>query len=122
MKNLKELRIKRRLTQKEMAEKLHITQATYSGYENQKYCPDIETLCDMSYILDATIDEIVGNVPQEQYLTHDKWLMNNILYKLKRLNEKNLLQLDGFLTAKLTDQEDQERELLSNNTKKDENK
>ena len=109
MKNLKDLRIKKKLTQKEMAEKLHITQATYSGYENQKYSPTIEMLCDISYILETSIDEIVGNIPTNDNPTYEKWLMNNIVYKIKKLNEKNLLQLDGFLTAKLTDQEEMER-------------
>lgn len=109
MKNLKAIRIKKKITQKEMAEKLHVTQATYSGYENQKYSPTIETLCDISYILETSIDEIVGNIPTEENPTYEKWLMNNIIFKIKKLNQKNLLQLDGFLTAKLTDQEDEER-------------
>ena len=110
MKNLKAIRKQKKYTQKEMAERLHITQATYSGYENQKYSPTIETLCDISSVLETPIDEIVGNIPPANECGYDKWLMNNIMYKIKRLNERNLLQLDGFLTAKLTDQEDEERQ------------
>ena len=116
MKNLKEIRKRKHLTQKEIAEKLHITQATYSGYENQKYAPTIETLCELSSILETPIDEIVGNNIYNVE-NGDMWLRKNIIYKINKLNEKNLLQLDGFLTAKLTDQEDEERENYLNNKK-----
>lgn len=109
MKNLKEIRIKKKYTQKEIAEKLSITQATYSGYESGKYSPNIDMLCAISSILETPIDEIVGNVLQADDDQHNKWLLNNIIYKVKRLNEKNLLQLDGFLTAKIADQDDEGR-------------
>lgn len=119
MKNLKEIRKRKHFTQKEIAEQLHITQATYSGYENQKYSPTIDILCELSQILETPIDEIVGNTPTKDNLNYDEWLMHNILYKIKKLNKNNLLQLDGFLTAKIQDQEDQEREEYLKNLKKD---
>lgn len=109
MKNLKEIRKRKHLTQKEIAEKLHITQATYSGYENQKYSPTIDVLCELSYILETPIDEIVGNTPTKDSKNYDEWLMQNILFKIKKLNKDNMLQLDGYITAKIQDQEEQER-------------
>ena len=117
MKNLKEIRKRKHITQKEIAERLHITQATYSGYENQKYSPSIEILCELSSILETSIDEIIGNAPVKETDDYNNWLKNNIKFKINKLNEKNLLQLDGFLTAKLTDQEDEEREAYLNKRK-----
>ena len=61
MKNLKEIRNSKLMTQKEVAEKLNITQATYSGYESGKYQPSIDILIAISKLFKVSIDYLVGN-------------------------------------------------------------
>ncbi|HJC90202.1 MAG TPA: AAA family ATPase [Candidatus Mediterraneibacter excrementigallinarum] len=47
-------------TQAQMAEKLKISRSTYTNYENGKRSPDLETLEEISDILDCTLDELFG--------------------------------------------------------------
>ena len=57
---LKELRDEKKQTQTELAEILHVSQKTYSNYENGKRQPNIETLIDMANYFRVSIDYLVG--------------------------------------------------------------
>lgn len=57
---LKELRVEKGFTQKEIAIKLSLTQQTYSDYETGRTDPDIETLISMGDILEVSIDYLLG--------------------------------------------------------------
>ena len=57
---LKELRLEKKITQKDFANKLNITQQTYSDYETGKTDPDIETLILIGDILETRIDYLLG--------------------------------------------------------------
>lgn len=57
---LKWLREKKGLTQKEMAERLGITQSYYSKFEYDQREPSLETLCKLPDILDESIDFMLG--------------------------------------------------------------
>lgn len=61
MKNLKKVRIERKMSQQEIAKKLNISQATYWGYEVGKYEPNIELLLKMSEIFKVSVDYLLGN-------------------------------------------------------------
>ena len=58
---LKELRKKRGLTQKAIAQKIGCTEATYSRYERGEREPDIGMLKSLSRCFGVSIDYIVGN-------------------------------------------------------------
>ena len=60
IKRLKELRIEKGLTQNALAEKLNVTQQTYSDYETGKTNPNVETLIMLADILECSIDYLVG--------------------------------------------------------------
>lgn len=57
---LKELRKDNNLSQKQLAEKLCISQQTYSDYENGKTEPTIETLISISKLFNVTIEYLLG--------------------------------------------------------------
>ena len=57
---LKELRIERGFTQKEIATKLNLTQQTYSDYETGRTNPDIEMLILIGDFLEVSIDYLLG--------------------------------------------------------------
>ena len=56
---LKILRKKNRITQKELAEALHISQTSVSKYERGESEPDLEMIIKMSDFFGVTIDEFV---------------------------------------------------------------
>lgn len=60
IKRLKEIRVEKKINQKEIAALLNITQQTYSDYETGRTNPDIETLIRISNILETSIDYLLG--------------------------------------------------------------
>lgn len=60
LKNLRDLRKEVGLTQKEVAEKLNISQQTYSDYENCKTEPTIETLIAIANFFEVSTDYLLG--------------------------------------------------------------
>lgn len=58
---IRDLRIEKRMSQKELAEKMNLAVATISSYEVNNSQPNIEKLIHLSKLLGASIDEIVGN-------------------------------------------------------------
>ena len=58
--NIKKLRLNEGLTQKELAEKLHVTAQAVSRWENGEVEPSIGTSSSMAEIFGVTTDEIIG--------------------------------------------------------------
>ena len=59
-KRLKELRTQQKLSQKEMAEKLHIKQQSYSRYELATGEPSLATLREIATFFNVSTDYLVG--------------------------------------------------------------
>lgn len=59
---LKERRTKLNLTQKEVAEKLKISQSTYAGYESGKSQPGLDMLIKIADIYDTSLEYLSGRV------------------------------------------------------------
>ena len=59
-KRVKQERLSCRLTQREMAQKLHITQPSYIRYENGNSEPTLENLALLADILDVSVDYLLG--------------------------------------------------------------
>ena len=57
---LKEMRLMCRLTQRQMAEKIGISQPSYVRYENGKSEPTLENLVKIANILDVSADYLLG--------------------------------------------------------------
>lgn len=60
MKNLKELRKKRNLSQLRLAMELGLSQQTIHKYESGKAEPDIHTLIEMARFFHVTVDYLIG--------------------------------------------------------------
>lgn len=58
---LKELRIKKRLRQSDVAEVINCSQAVYSRYENGKRAPSMDTLKALANFYGVTIDYLTGH-------------------------------------------------------------
>ena len=57
--NLKKYRKENRLTQKDLAEKLKVSDKTVNHWENNYSRPDIDTLKDIKRILDVSYEEFL---------------------------------------------------------------
>ncbi|MBQ8283925.1 MAG: helix-turn-helix transcriptional regulator [Clostridia bacterium] len=57
---LKELRIERNLTQKQVSEYLHINPVTYLHYEKDQREPPLRVLADMAIFFDVSADYLLG--------------------------------------------------------------
>ena len=62
---LKELRIKKGLTQKDLADQLHVSFQTISKWENNENEPDIATLRELAKLYDCSVDFLI-NEDEEQ--------------------------------------------------------
>jgi len=61
--NLKELRIKMDLTQKQIADSLKIDRSTYSYYESGKTCPPLDSLKRLAMIFSVSLDDLLEHNP-----------------------------------------------------------
>lgn len=57
---LHELRKKKGMTQKQLADKLGVTEATVSRYESNTATPPLDTLRTISSIMNVSLDELLG--------------------------------------------------------------
>lgn len=63
-KNLKRLRMERKLKQEELAERLSVTRQTVSGWETGRRQPDLDMLQKLAEVLEVDIQELIyGNKP-----------------------------------------------------------
>lgn len=56
---LKQARIKQNLTQQQLAEQLHVSRQTISGWENERTYPDIDALIALSDLFGLSLDDLI---------------------------------------------------------------
>ena len=59
-KRLRELRVEKGLTQKQLAEKLNLNSVTYLHYEKSQREPPLTVLADMAKFFDVSTDFLLG--------------------------------------------------------------
>lgn len=57
---LHDMRKNRRMTQKQLADKLGVTEATVSRYESNTATPPLDTLRSIAAIMNVSLDELLG--------------------------------------------------------------
>lgn len=58
-KNIKHFREKKGFTQEQLADQLHVTRQAVSNWENEKTQPDVETLHQISCVLECSVEELI---------------------------------------------------------------
>lgn len=86
--NVKKIRKEKGLTQKELGERLGITQSAIGQFENDKTSPTITTISKIANALDVEIDKIM-NIPMQYtyehtYLNQERIKIPDINYIKKR--------------------------------------
>lgn len=89
MKNLLKLRKASNLSQKEVADKLGITDKAYWSYENNRTEPNIDTLIKLADYFDVSLDFLVGrprpyDIPS--VATEEQKQAINIILQLNAIN------------------------------------
>ena len=72
-KNIRDLRMRKNMTQDELAEKLFVTRQTISNYETGRSRPDIEMLMKISEVLEADIHQMLygaAQAPETRNIRH----------------------------------------------------
>ena len=80
---IKELRTQKNLTQKELAEKINVSTAAVSKWENGKGFPDISMLEPLSLVLDTSVGEIIKG--EKDTVTENE---NSVVREMILLSEK----------------------------------
>ena len=57
--SIKQLRKDNKLTQEQLASKLHVTRQAISNWENNKNLPDIETLIEIATTFHISLDQLI---------------------------------------------------------------
>ncbi len=79
--NLKRLRTARNLSQEDIAQKLHITRQTVSGWETGRCEPDIDMIKSLAYVLNVDVQELIcGEKPDEKSTYDGKFLMTTYVF------------------------------------------
>lgn len=93
---LKELRLEKGLTLKELSENLNITNVTLSRYENSLREPGIYALKKISNYFDISIDYLLGRTNERTSVNYDGKDVQLILREtIKQLENSDWLTLDG---------------------------
>ena len=92
VKNLKLLRIEKGLSQKQLAEKVNVSQQSINKYENHDVEPNTETLCLLADFFETSVDYLIGHTTIKDKIQHTSEMALNI-------DEENLIKKYRKLSA-----------------------
>lgn len=67
---IRELRKRRKLTQKELAERINKSKAAISSYESDNQVPPVDVLISIANVLNTSLDDLVGFDKSHCYSSH----------------------------------------------------
>ena len=113
--NLKEIRKRNNLTQKEVAKYLNIANSTYNGYEKETSEPNIQNLIKLAELFDCSIDEIIGNEKKTNFTASPE--KQNLLNTINKLTEIECHKLnifaEGLISNRVAEQKTRTTSLIS---------
>lgn len=108
--NLKKFRNERKTTQEEIAKKLNIQKQTYQNYELGKREPSIEMLIKLADLFHTSVDNLIRDNKNEINNYQHPRYNNNLMEKIKQLNEYNLMKVTGYVENMLEEQNKGDKE------------
>jgi len=109
IKNLKELRNKSRVSQKQLADVIGVSQQSINKYENHNIEPDIASLISMADFFNTSVDYLIGHTDidriieevTENFLNEEEEVLISAFRKLSR-DEKDsiMLIIKNYLSKK----------------------
>lgn len=110
--NLINIRKKNKYSQKEVAKKINVSQGTYSKYENGIADPTVDTLIKLADLFHTSVDNLIRDNKDEISNNQHPRYSDNLIEKIKQLNEYNLMKVEGYVENML---EEQNRRTNDNN-------
>ncbi len=104
MNRLKEIRKQKGLTQTEVAQKLNIQKQTYQNYELGKREPSIDMLIKLADLFHTSVDDLIRDNKDEINESQHPRFSDNLIEKIKQLNEYNLMKVEGYVENMLEEQ------------------
>ncbi len=92
IKNLKLLRLEKGLSQKQLAEKVNVSQQSINKYENHDVEPNSETLCLLADFFETSVDFLIGHTNIRHKIEQTSEMALN-------LEEENLIKKHRKLSA-----------------------
>ena len=86
MNNIKKLRVKRNITQVDLANKIKVKQETISAYESNKALPSADALVKIADYLNTSTDYLLGRIDDDSPLSGFNFKEMNPKIKLCLLN------------------------------------
>ena len=108
---LRQLRISKKLTQKQLANKIDVSEATISKYENNIVYPPFDKLRSLATILRTSLDELCGTQVNETVLVYNlthqqKEIVTELICAFRNLNDgisiSNQYEILGKITAEFS--------------------
>ena len=97
MNNIKKLRIKRNITQVDLANKINVKQETISAYESGKALPSADALIKIANYLNTSCDYLLGRIEDVSPLSG---------LNIKEMNPKTYKMLNNFIMLKDKEKDD----------------
>ena len=101
---LKRLRMEKGITQKELADRLHISRSTIAGYESLGKEPDGEKLCALADFFGVSVDYLLGGTDSREPISPPPAAAQRpaeaaIAGELGSLSDRQLDRLFGYIQA-----------------------
>jgi len=97
MNNIKALRIKRKITQVDLAKQINVKQETISAYESGKALPSADALVKIADYLNTSTDYLLGRIDDDSPLSG---------FNIKEMNPKTYKILNNFIMLKDKEKDD----------------
>lgn len=94
-KELKQLRRKKGIGQKQLASYLHCSVGTVSNYESGTHCPDLDTLVKLADFYEVSVDYLLGRTSCPHFadvasqVICGRFTISRLLHLLEHLSEKD---------------------------------
>jgi len=97
---LKEIRMSKKLTQKQVAEAIGESEVNYNRYENEKVNIDIIRLIKLADLYNVSLDYLCDHPYNNQvgYIPEEK---RELVKKILMMDEKYIDKVDGYVSALL---------------------
>ena len=97
MNNIKTLRVKRKITQVDLAKQINVKQETISAYESGKALPSADALIKIADYLNTSTDYLLGRIEDDSPLSG---------FNIKEMNPKTYKILNNFIMLKDKEKDD----------------
>lgn len=92
------------LTQKELGDKIGVSQRVLAYYENENRFPDENTLKKIADLFDVSIDYLLGRTDNKHEIISDNERIKNLVERINELDEKTQSKVFKMIDTLLDDE------------------